>query len=159
LVGGRKPPTFILMKQVFAKIAKIGEEVRAAQTIKIEFAVADDLKKAYTALEKGNDAIDGTHSKSIQKINSVLGDSKAKIANAIDDFEVALLKWQELATPVAQQSANFIKAANELGMNPNDSSVYKEAMRVVQDYDSYLSYYKGKLNDLNTLYTSLKGSL
>lgn len=146
-------------KKVFSKIAKIGEEVRAAKTIKVEFAVIDDLKKSYTALEKSVDSIDGVHQKSLQKINSVLADSKQKIATAIDDFEIALLKMQELSTPVAQQSANFIKAAKELGMTPDDSPVYKEALRVGQDYNSSLSYYKGKLNELNGLYTSLKGGL
>ena len=148
-----------MSKHIFTKIAKIGEEVRSAKTIKVEFAVADDLKKAYTALEKGNDAIDGSHSKAIQKINTVLADSKAKVASAIDAFEVELLKWQESSTPLAQQSANFVKAAKELGMNPTDSPVYKESLRVGQDYVSYLGYYKNKLDELNSLYKSLKGSL
>jgi len=89
----------------------------------------------------------------------VLADSKQKIATAIDDFEIALLKLQELAAPVKSQSNNFVKAAKELGMNPDDSPIYKEASRVMQDYDSSVSYYNGELSKLNAVYTSLKGSL
>ena len=44
-------------------------------------------------------------------------------------------------------------------MNPTDSPVYKESLRVGQDYVSYLGYYKNKLDELNSLYKSLKGSL
>jgi uncharacterized protein YoxC len=148
-----------MSKHIFSKIAKVGEEVRAAKTIKVEFAVIDDLKKSYTALEKSVDYIDGAHQKSLQKINMVLADSKQKIATAIDDFEIALLKLQELAAPVKSQSNNFVKAAKELGMNPDDSPIYKEASRVMQDYDSSVSYYNGELSKLNAVYTSLKGSL
>jgi uncharacterized protein YoxC len=148
-----------MSKHIFSKIAKVGEEVRAAKTIKVEFAVIDDLKKSYTALEKSVDSIDGAHQKSLQKINMVLADSKQKIATAIDDFEIALLKLQELAAPVKSQSNNFVKAAKELGMNPDDSPIYKEASRVMQDYDSSVSYYNGELSKLNAVYTSLKGSL
>jgi cytochrome c551/c552 len=34
-----------MSKQIFSKIAKIGEEVRAAQPMKVEFALIDDLDK------------------------------------------------------------------------------------------------------------------
>jgi NurA-like 5'-3' nuclease len=40
------------MKQVFAKIAKIGEEVRAADPMKIEFALVDDIRSRAAAMQK-----------------------------------------------------------------------------------------------------------
>jgi hypothetical protein len=143
-------------QSVYNKLHKFSAK---EEPMKVELAIADDLKKAYTILDKANDAIDGSHQKSIQKINTILTDSKSKIADAIDAFEIELLKWQELSTPLAQQSANFVKAAKELGMNPNDSQIYKEALSVGDDYVSYLGYYKGKLNELNSLYKSLKTSI
>ena len=143
-------------QSVYNKLHKFSAK---EEPMKVELAIADDLKKAYTILDKANDAIDGSHQKSIQKINTILTDSKSKIADAIDAFEIELLKWQELSTPLAQQSANFVKAAKELGMNPNDSQIYKEALGVGDDYVSYLGYYKGKLNELNSLYKSLKTSI
>ena len=143
-------------QSVYNKLHKFSAK---EEPMKVELAIADDLKKAYTILDKANDAIDGSHQKSIQKINTILTDSKSKIADAIDAFEIELLKWQELSTPLAQQSANFVKAAKELGMNPNDSQIYKEALNVGDDYVSYLGYYKGKLNELNSLYKSLKTSI
>ena len=143
-------------QSVYNKLQKFSAK---EEPMKVELAIADDLKKAYTILDKANDAIDGSHQKSIQKINTILTDSKSKIADAIDAFEIELLKWQELSTPLAQQSANFVKAAKELGMNPNDSQIYKEALSVGDDYVSYLGYYKGKLNELNSLYKSLKTSI
>ena len=128
-------------------------------SVKVNFAIADDLKKATIALEKGNDSIYGSFQKSVEKINAVLSDSKSKIATAIDNYEIALAKYEELLTPVAQQTANFVKAAKELGMSPDDSPVYKEALRVAQDFDSYIKSGKQDLDTLNALYSTLKDKL
>jgi hypothetical protein len=35
-----------MSKQIFSKIAKIGEEVRTAESMKVEFALIDDVKSA-----------------------------------------------------------------------------------------------------------------
>ena len=145
-------------QSVFNMLAKANTKQHGTP-VKVNFAVADDLKKAYTALEKGNDSIEASREKAIQKINAVLADSKAKVGSAIDAFEISIAKWEELGQPVVAQKSAFEKAAKELGMAPGDSPVYKEAQRVWQDYDSYLQYYMGQLNELNSLYKSLKSGM
>lgn len=149
-------------QQILNKLAKYNEVQKvelSAEPMKVELGVLDNIKSASAKLEKGNDSIDGAHSKSIQKINTTLADSKSKIADAIDAFEIAMLKWEELSQPVLVETSNFERAAKELGMNPQDSPIYKEAQRILQDYDSYIKYYKSQLNDLNALYKSLKTSI
>ena len=42
-----------MSKQIFSKIAKIGEEVRAAEAIKVEFALIDDIKSETIEASKG----------------------------------------------------------------------------------------------------------
>ena len=58
MVGGRKPPTFIFMKQVFSKIAKIGEEVRQAEAVKVELALIDNVKSVINQAESLMQEID-----------------------------------------------------------------------------------------------------
>lgn len=145
-------------QSVFNMLAKANAK-QHGHSVKVNFAIADDLKKAYTALDKSNEGMDGLRQKSIEKINSVLADSKAKIGSAIDSYEISIAKWEELSKPVIAQKSAFEKAAKELGMTPGDSPVYKETERVLQDYDSYLQYHKGQLDELNKLYVSLKGGL
>lgn len=144
-------------QSVFNMLAKA--TAKQATSVKVNFAIADDLKKATIALEKGNDSIYGSFEKSVEKINAVLSDSKFKIATAIDAYEVALAKYEELHAPVVKQMANFEKAAKELGMSPDDSPVHKEAFRVAQDFDSYIKGAKQDLATLDAFYSTLKEKL
>jgi len=49
--GGRKPPYIKMSKHIFSKIAKIGEEVRSAETIKVDLAITDDVNQAAYLLD------------------------------------------------------------------------------------------------------------
>ncbi len=40
------------MKHIFSKIAKIGEEVRAAEPMKVELALVDDIRSRAAAMQK-----------------------------------------------------------------------------------------------------------
>jgi hypothetical protein len=42
-----------MSKHIFSKIAKIGEEVRSAQPMKVEFALIDDIKSEIIEASKG----------------------------------------------------------------------------------------------------------
>ena len=74
-----------MSKQIFAKIAKIGEEVRAAEAIKVELSIKDDFDSAYKeALNKEYDAIAVVQSlvKQIPNLESALNAAKAKYVEA-----------------------------------------------------------------------------
>jgi len=47
-----------MSKQIFSKIAKIGEEVREAESMKVEFALIDDVKSAINQAESLMQEID-----------------------------------------------------------------------------------------------------
>jgi len=85
LDGGRKPPIFILMKQVFAKIAKIGEEVRQAESVKVELALVDDVKSVINQAESLMQEID-KDGKEFLRLEQVIGTKGNLLTTRIYDF-------------------------------------------------------------------------
>lgn len=111
MVGGRKPPTFIFMKQVFAKIAKIGEEVRAAEAMKVELAanptqILNKVKALDDSLRQAESKMDKAYQ---EYINAVKAAEKQ-----LEDFDF------ELSTLQAD--------ARKLGIEVNAIPNWKEAM-------------------------------
>jgi hypothetical protein len=51
--NSQKSKNHKMSKQIFSKIAKIGEEVRSAQSIRVEFALIDDIKSETIEASKG----------------------------------------------------------------------------------------------------------
>jgi hypothetical protein len=41
-----------MSKHIFSKIAKIGEEIRSAEPMKVEFALVDDIRSRAAAMQK-----------------------------------------------------------------------------------------------------------
>lgn len=126
-----------MSKQIFSKIAKIGEEVRSAEVIKVEFSIKDDFDSAYKeALNKEYDAIAVVQSlvKQIPNLESALNAAKAKYgeANAIGQ--------------------KFESAAKELGVDI--SSGTKAIMNISaskpQTMDKLIQKLKSIKNELNT---------
>jgi DNA repair ATPase RecN len=124
LVGGRKPPTFIFMKQVFAKIAKIGEEVRQAEAIKVDLAAMDDLPKMLKYIQEG------------QKIESRAAAIETKYSKAVSEalaarnkLETDLTNLKAFQKAVEKTIADVDKKAKELGVDPMKVlPTYKEVM-------------------------------
>jgi len=58
--GGESPLIFTnkMSKQIFSKIAKIGEEVRSAEPMKVELALIDDVKSIINQAESLMQEID-----------------------------------------------------------------------------------------------------
>jgi alkyl hydroperoxide reductase subunit AhpF len=70
------------MKQIFSKIAKIGEEVR---TMKVELSMKDDFDSAFkVAVDKEWDAVNAVQIlvKQIPNVERALNDAKAKYVEA-----------------------------------------------------------------------------
>ena len=124
MVGGRKPPTFIFMKQVFAKIAKIGEEVRQAEAIKVDLAAMDDLPKMLKYIQEG------------QKIESRAAAIETKYSKAVSEalaarnkLETDLTNLKAFQKAVEKTIADVDKKAKELGVDPMKVlPTYKEVM-------------------------------
>jgi hypothetical protein len=119
------------MKQVFAKIAKIGEEVRAAEPMKIEFAARDLRPNA-------------------EKINSVILDMGFfnELQKIETDMSTAIRKAISLRDVVAKNISEFEVALKELGMSPSEFENHKFATRELSLLDSNIADAQKRLQAL-----------
>jgi DNA repair ATPase RecN len=112
------------MKQVFAKIAKIGEEVRQAEAIKVDLAAMDDLPKMLKYIQEG------------QKIESRAAAIETKYSKAVSEalaarnkLETDLTNLKAFQKAVEKTIADVDKKAKELGVDPMKVlPTYKEVM-------------------------------
>jgi|688.fasta_scaffold648226_2 cysteinyl-tRNA synthetase len=122
------------MKQIFSKIAKIGEEVR---TMKVELSMKDDFDSAFkVAVDKEWDAVNAVQIlvKQIPNVERALNDAKAKYveANATGQkFESA-----------AKELGVDISSGTQATMNLSDSKP--------QVIDKLIQKLKSIKNELNT---------
>lgn len=124
MVGGRKPPTFIFMKQVFAKIAKIGEEVRSAEPMKVEFDAVSDSRKY---LEKTKDIVSKIDSLDAE-FNKLTSDAR-KLLNAAIKVHSERAKLEDDMFRVVKEFSsaydNYEAKAKELGFDIKQTPLFK----------------------------------
>jgi len=126
-----------MSKQIFSKIAKIGEEVRAAEVIKVELSIKDDFDSAYKeALNKEYDAIAVVQSlvKQIPNLESALNAAKAKYIEANATGQ----KFESAAKELGVDISNTTKVI----MNISDSKP--------QNMDKLIQKLKNIKTELNT---------
>lgn len=117
------------MKQVFAKIAKIGEEVRSIN--KIEFAAQDlrpNAEKISTAI------LDMGFFNELQRVESAMSTS--------------IKKSMSLRDLVAKNLNEFEASVKELGIKPSESENYKFATRELRLLDSNIADAQKRLQAL-----------
>ena len=109
-----------MSKQIFSKIAKIGEEVRSAQPIKVEFALMDDLDKLSNNVKQ----IASDHRNDVVKLKDAIQKLAASYSSTF--YKGKTQQSIDLLTAIK----NAEKMANDLGVNINLS----EYKAVLDDY-------------------------
>jgi len=107
------------MKQVFAKIAKIGEEVRQAEAVKVELALVDDLRDSSNLLEAYVADLKAMK-KSIQMDMRRL---KSIEADGADAYKATYKMW-----------LNLEESSKQLGVSPNNIPQYATAQKNLQGW-------------------------
>lgn len=125
------------MKHIFSKIAKIGEEVRSAESINVEFSSVSEMnkiasqaaelqKKAYPMIE------------ALNEIDFVVNRATQLISEANKLYQSGSLTGTE-----------FASKAEDLGMNPRENKNYtdmfdamNEMARVISGLESIAKKYR-----------------
>ena len=131
MVGGRKPPTFIFMKQVFAKIAKIGEELRSGEALKVEFAKVN-LPSALIFLKNGVEYSvknNKTTASAIGQVSYALDVYKKQV----DSNESLLRGNDDLLKRIQATIQDAESAARDLGVAPTAVPDYNEVVRLFNE--------------------------
>jgi hypothetical protein len=111
------------MKHIFSKISKIGEEVRAAEVIKVELSLASDLRKEMEVVSNGTN----------------------QAFNLISQAEVRLQKSLQDHKRILSEAENGLRLAKDLGADSLVSELEKlvtyskENIKFVQDSIKKLS--------------------
>ena len=113
-----------MSKQIFAKIAKIGEEIRSAEAIKVKLGAMEDLPKMLKLLQEG------------QKVESRAAAAETKYINAVNDalsvrskLETELQNLKQYQKTVDATIAKVDAMAKDLGVDPMKVlPSYKEVM-------------------------------
>ena len=103
------------MKQVFSKIAKIGEEVRAAEPIKVEFATIQKLSTMIDEVEKA-----------YNKFNNDYAKLQSAVKPVVNSGETLLSLTGSLKNEYSILAADFKK----VGLNLNDYEEGKKYNRL-----------------------------
>jgi hypothetical protein len=124
------------MKHIFSKIAKIGEEVRSAELMKVELAssmlasLLAGLKAQDENLRQQADLLT-KYTSDLQILKSKT-DEQIRVANStISNAEAVIDEAQKAKNEIRQQ-------ASELGVNVNDIPMYKELLDREQKIKSNL---------------------
>jgi hypothetical protein len=131
-----------MSKQIFSKIAKIGEEVRAAEVIKVELSIKDDFEAAFESAVDAQSEAAGEVSlirKQIEKVESSLNAARTKYVetNKIGN--------------------KFESAAKELGLDisstpaPNVKTIMLLCDGELQVIDKIIQKLKSIKSELNSL--------
>ena len=70
------------MKHIFSKIAKIGEEVRAAEPMKVEFNALNDLKGFQSTIQSASDKASGQLDAAITALRAAQKAAETAVAEA-----------------------------------------------------------------------------
>ena len=125
MVGGRKPPTFIFMKQVFSKISKIGEEVRQAEAVKVELSLVSDLRKEMESVSSGTN----------------------QAFNLISQAEVRLQKSLQDHKRILSEAENGVRLAKDLGAD----SLISELEKLVTYSKENIKFVQDSMNKLSSI--------
>ena len=101
------------MKQVFAKIAKISEEVRSGQPMKVEFNALSELKSLQSVVQSASD----------------------KASGQLDSAITALRAAQKAAESALAQARKAQVMAKELGVDEGQFNGWEK--QFVQSRDSF----------------------
>ena len=108
-----------MSKQIFSKIAKIGEEVRLAETIKVELSLVNDI------IDHSNDLIEIS--------NETIG-----MKNDLKAYMRRLEGYQtdgvELFRALQKMQQELIGRLKELELQPTDSPQYKLAEKALSSW-------------------------
>ena len=131
-----------MSKQIFSKIAKIGEEVRAANLVQVDFSVQDDINN----LDKKIANIQAEATKTINLVNKKIDEYNALAAEISNTANLASKINSELfkAGSEASQYLRTVQAKlKELGI---DDSQVKGIGRLKKTIDTIDSLYLKRLS-------------
>ena len=117
--GGRKPTTFIFMKQVFAKIVKASEQIKELEAKKIELFSVDEADQAAAYLEDIALELIGLKKSMQQDMRRI----ESYTTDGIDQFRSLLSATQEIE-----------RMAKQLGVNPTGIAQYKAAQAALDKW-------------------------
>ena len=125
-----------MSKQIFSKIAKIGEEIRkvelSQELIKVELSIADDLSKIASDL----DSLYSQHLDAVQEIEKLEAEYKQfiqvqkaviSLAKNANKSVNASNKYFDKVSKASDTLAKYEDMANRLGVNPKESAEYNKA--------------------------------
>jgi hypothetical protein len=121
------------LKSVMAKLAGIEKERSELASHKIELALIDDVKKAYTAAENAKlDAIDARNNmnKLIQKNQGIITNSLNVTANAVQAFDKFEAAAKELGVEIPANIAEQKKQV--IGWNKTFIPAFKKAFDAIK---------------------------
>ena len=114
-----------MSKQIFAKIAKIGEEVRSAEAIKVEFA-NENIKSLIAGLKAQNENLEKARDNSAKLLTDLTFiNDKASAAYTLTGRIINNVESGVMKNVVAVKN-QLRQQASELGVNVNDIQLYKE---------------------------------
>ena len=125
-----------MSKQIFSKIAKIGEEVRAAEVIKVELSIKDDFEKLY------EQAVDKEYF------------AESQVIDAIETAVAGIQKLESAQIAYIQANALGLKLkamAAELGVELDGQFTGRFSNTEVRpkDIDKLIQYLKRTKSELN----------
>jgi predicted patatin/cPLA2 family phospholipase len=101
------------MKHIFSKVAKIGEQVRAAQAIKVELSLIGDVQSKVQEMRK----LDNDVNSFLSEFQRLVNDLNAKVAEG--------QKYQQRADALTSEGVKLVSNASnalkELGLEAKDS--------------------------------------
>jgi hypothetical protein len=134
--NSQKSKNHKMSKQIFSKIAKIGEEVRAAEVIKVELSIKDDFEKLY------EQAVDKEYF------------AESQVIDAIETAVAGIQKLESAQTAYIQANALGLKLkamAAELGvaLDAQFTGRFSNTEVRPKDIDKLIQYLKRTKSELN----------
>ena len=144
-----------MSKQIFSKIAKIGEEIRkvelSQELIKVELSIADDLSKIASDL----DSLYSQHLDAVQEIEKLEAEYKQflqvqkaviSLAKNANKSVNASNKYFDKVFKASDTLGKYEDMANRLGVNPKESAEYNKANAAWEQGRKNLTGYGGNLD-------------
>ena len=136
-----------MSKQIFSKIAKIGEDIR---TIKVEFA-SSAITQLIAGLKAQSENLDRTYANSTKYLSD-LDILKRKAAEEVSVANKVISNAELLIADAFKAKQQLNQQASELGINVNDIPIYKELI----DFERKI---KSNLDSAQSVSTKLFGLL
>ena len=114
-----------MSKHIFSKIAKIGEEVRSAEPMKVELSLVSDLRKEMEAVSNGTN----------------------QAFNLISQAEVRLQKSLADHKRILSEAENGVRLAKDLGAD----SLVSELEKLVTYSKENIKFVQDSMNKLSSI--------